>query len=253
MASIKDEGVCIRHWDWSETSQTVSLLSREHGVIRGLAKGARREKGSFSGGIELLTRGELVCVIKSGGAMSTLTAWDLRETFPRLRRSLGAYYAAVYMADLAGHFLREGDPHPVVYDELVEGLRGLASGGAGDPALLRFQWALLSDCGYEPELARDVRTNQALQEAPTYAFAPGLGGLVAAQRDDVFTWRVRAETVDLLRDVARRAELGAEDAVIARANRLLGAYVREILGKEPPSMGVAILGGDGAGPERSPD
>ena len=49
MHTLKDTAICIRRWDFSETSQTVSLLTREHGILRGLAKGAKREKGTFSG------------------------------------------------------------------------------------------------------------------------------------------------------------------------------------------------------------
>ena len=44
MPIIADTAICIRCWDFSETSQTVSLVTREHGVVRGLAKGAKREK-----------------------------------------------------------------------------------------------------------------------------------------------------------------------------------------------------------------
>jgi hypothetical protein len=58
--NLIDEALCIRQWDWSETSQTVSLFCRTHGIVRGLAKGARRERSSFSGGIDLLARGEIV-------------------------------------------------------------------------------------------------------------------------------------------------------------------------------------------------
>ena len=64
MPVAHDQGVCIRHWDFSETSQTVSLFGRGLGLVRGLAKGARRERGSFSGGIGLLARGEIVAVVK---------------------------------------------------------------------------------------------------------------------------------------------------------------------------------------------
>ena len=42
MPTITDNAICIRRWDYSETSQTVSLLLRNHGVIRGLVKGAKR-------------------------------------------------------------------------------------------------------------------------------------------------------------------------------------------------------------------
>jgi len=60
-----------------------------------------------------------------------------------------------------------------------------------------------------------------------------------------------AETVDLLRDVASggSAAQGAAPASVRRANRLLATYVREILGREPPSMGVLFELGSGPGPE----
>ena len=64
VANLVDQAICIRHWDWSETSQTVSLFCRASGILRGLAKCARRERGSFSGGIDLLARGEVVAVVK---------------------------------------------------------------------------------------------------------------------------------------------------------------------------------------------
>ena len=56
MPAQHDQAICIRHWDYSETSQTVGLFGRTLGCFRGLAKGARRERGSFSGGLDLLTR-----------------------------------------------------------------------------------------------------------------------------------------------------------------------------------------------------
>jgi hypothetical protein len=57
---------------------------------------------------------------------------------------------------------------------------------------------------------------------------------------------VRAETVSVLRSIGR-GSTGAPEAT-ARANRLLAAYIRAILGKEPPSMGAlftSLPGGPG--------
>jgi len=38
--SITDDAVVLRVWDFSETSQTVALLTRARGSVRGLAKGS---------------------------------------------------------------------------------------------------------------------------------------------------------------------------------------------------------------------
>ena len=70
MPTITDNAVCIRRWDYAETSQTVSLFLREHGIIRGIAKGAKREKGAFSGGIDLLTRGQVVAMFRQRSAVN---------------------------------------------------------------------------------------------------------------------------------------------------------------------------------------
>lgn len=255
MATLRDDAVCIRHWDWSETSQTVTLLGRQTGLIRGIAKGAKRENARFSGGLEVLTRGEIVASARSGAALATLTAWDLQESFPALRQSLRAFYCGMYFADLVGHLVSEGDPHPALFDGLLDALRSLASPGSEDLALLRFQWLALGEAGYRPELDADVIAGGPLILAASYGFRPGQGGLT---RDPAHAgpssqpalsgpaWRVRHETVRLLRGLSAGPEESAEAALpdaVARANRLLAHYIREILGRQPAAMsGVFGLG-----------
>ena len=72
MATVTDDAVCIRQWDWSETSQTVSVFAREHGLLRGVAKGSKRENSRFSGGLEVLTRGEVMAIVKPTAEMANL-------------------------------------------------------------------------------------------------------------------------------------------------------------------------------------
>lgn len=236
MNGLRDEGVCIRHWDWSETSQTVSLLTRDHGVVRAIAKGARREKGPFSGGIELLTRGEALWIPRSGDALATLTAWDLLETSPGARASLEGFYAGSYMIDLVHHMLTDHDPHPGVFDALVASLRSLTT--LAREAVLCFQWALLVEAGYRPSLGEG-----ALSRSGTLWFSPALGGT----RDTPVEggWGVRAATVELLRRVeggAAPGELGAPPESVDRASRLLASYIAHIVGAELPSARACFPG-----------
>ncbi len=237
MPTIRDQAICIRRWDFSETSQTVSMLARETGVIRGIVKGAKRATGPFAGGIDLLAAGEVVAIVKSGRDLATVTAWDPRETFPVVRRDLAANRAGLLMADLAHHMLRELDPHPRVYDSLIEGLRGIGDPGTVPSALLHFQWTLLGETGYEPRLDRDAQTGDTLPDGDaTLAFSASAGGAVAdtGAHD---RWRVRRATIELLRTVAARQPTGAAaPADFDRANRLLAAYIRELLGTEPHAM-----------------
>lgn len=229
MPTHTDEAICIRQWDWSETSQTVSLLSKGLGIVRGIAKGSRRPKSAFSGGIEPLTRGEFTAIVKSGEGLSTITAWDLTETFPWLRSSLAAHHAGLYMADLVQHFLRDHDPHPAAYGALLEGLRGLRDDKWIQANLLRFQWALLNETGFRPTLEAD-------DPGAVQGFDPEAGGF----RPDpgpgrhATVWRVRPETVEALLAVERGEHPGSGQGV-ERANRLLATYAAWVLGRTPPS------------------
>lgn len=250
MPTIVDNAICIRRWEFSETSQTVSLFTRVHGVIRGLAKGARREKGAFSGGFDPLTQGQIVAIVKPGGELATLTEWTLQETCRHIRQSLEANRAALYMADLVHHMVTDHDPHEALFDDFVLAIDALREPEKREIALLRFQWRLLEETGYRPQLDQDVETGRVVtDETQTLAFSARAGGLVedtgASDR-----WRVRRETIEALKSIAAgETSQSPPVEVLARGNRLLAAYLREMMGTEPATMrwrfGVlGVPGGD---------
>ena len=260
MPTVRDQAICLRVWDWSETSQTVSVFSRELGVLRAVAKGSRRGDARFSGGLEVATRGEIVAIVKpserSPDTLATLTVWDLQEIFPALRTSLSAFHGAMYMVDLVRHFAKDADPHPLLFDALLGCLRALGNAEQVVMGLLRFQWEMLTHTGHRPELFRDVSGAGELPPGQTFRFSPSLGGLVgspagtdARRPDPGDVWRVRPETIETLRRVADagRNHGGVGPAAFApeavgRANRLLAWYVRTVLGTWPESAHTVFPG-----------
>lgn len=247
MPRFKDQAICIRHFEWSETSQVVALLTQEHGKVRGLAKGSKRTSpgavARFSGGIELLTRGEAVGVTKPTTDLATLTEWDLQNPYHHLRKNLVAQRCAMYAADLTNAFAADHDPNQAIFNAMAQFLQTLARPPERAQALLRFQWSLLNECGYQPELDRDVRSGQSLPATASYTFDPQAGGLTTAEvagtdHAGAGPWRVRRETVEALR-------INADDHVsspqaIVRANRLLCVYARSILDRPLPTMDFVL-------------
>ena len=222
-----DEAVCIRHWDYSEASQTGGLYSRRSGLLRAIAKGARRPRGSFGGGIDLLTRGEFGAVMTSGSELASMVEWTLLETFPHVRTSIDANRIAYYAADMVGRMSVLHDPHPELYGALVQLLRDAA---AGAPALLRFHWVLLSESGWQPRLDAHGSSGDSV-----VAFDPRSGGTVPGSPEG--SWKVRASTLEAIRCVVEGRPLPHESpAPLDRANRLLAAYLRDTLGTEPDTM-----------------
>ena len=230
MATVSDRAICIRHWDFSETSQTVSLFGREQGVFRGIAKGSRREKSNFSGGVDLLTLGDVTAIIKTTTDLATVTEWGLNRVWWKIRRDPAANRTAYYLADCIGRMLEKRDPHPGIFDGLVSALDRMEAGESAENTVLCFQWLLLVDTGYKPkiELAPD--------SGDTLAFSAREGGLV--EGDTVSgLWRVRRSTIELLRGLDESGRVDdADETTVRRASRLLAAYLREIMGSEPNTM-----------------
>lgn len=245
MPRFKDHAVCIREIDWSETSQITVLLTRDHGKIRGLAKGSKRQSPSaiarFSGGIELLTRGQLVATTRRTSELATVTEWDLQDDYHFLRRHLDRQYLAMYAADITHFMIGDEDAYPNVFDALLQLLEALRNDAQSQAELLRFQLVLLRDTGYQPELQADVQTGEMLENRRTYTFDPTAGGLTT-QTDDR-DWQVRAETVVCLRQMMQSSTpptAECDPAAFHRANRLLCSYIRALLDRELPTMRVLL-------------
>lgn len=247
MGGTIDQAICLRTWDWSETSQTALIFMRRFGALRVLAKGARRPNAPFSSGLEIATRGEVRVFPRLGGGLSTLASWDLEVRYAAPRSSLAWFHASQYAVELVSSSLTELDPHPRLFDALDA---FLAHDRCDDPvgAIVRLQWEALGETGHMPDLTAgpaepgvDGPDGEG-RSVGVYWFAPAMGALVSGARGVGEVWRVRAGTVECLRLVAGGRASGAVGPITwARVARLLDAYLRYALGADLRSFGPVEL------------
>ncbi len=267
MARIEDQAVCVRIWDWSETSQTAVLLMRDHGMIRGIAKGSKRDRSAFSGGLELCTMGHAGAILKPNSELALLTHWDLESPMPGIRRSLLAYNIAMLGVDLIPRRIQDHDPHPEVYEALL-GLLRFCDGSEGSERadghdfdsvtfgmLSWYLWTVLVAVGAMPVVDHNVLTGEPLLPAEVYGFSAQLGGVtqdpITNSRSNsirtgsdpelpIGVWRIRAQTVEMLSSLGQRPSvslfLGRSKGDNERLARLLCAYIQERTGTEIPAM-----------------
>lgn len=181
MALVHDRCICLKKTEFSETSQILTLFSRQHGITRVIAKGAHRRTkagaSKFDGGIDFLDLGQAVFSHDPARDLVPLTEWSLREGHLGLRRSLRGIYLGLYAAELVGRLIEEHDPHPELFDRLEFTLPELAT-LRREESFLAFEMDLLRESGYLAELFSCVSCGFALDErGPTY-FSSERGGTI---------------------------------------------------------------------------
>src|SRR5512146_2296347 len=113
MPAIKDQAITLRRLDYSETSQVLLFLTRDHGPRRLLAKGIKRgTKKKFATGIDLLEHGRVVFSSRTPGdsSLGTLMEWQQINLYIGLRTELARLYAAQYAAEVTAAMVEEADP-----------------------------------------------------------------------------------------------------------------------------------------------
>ena len=147
----KDQAICIRKTDYSETSQIVTLLTKEHGKISAIAKGARRTKSTvFSGAIELFSTGEIVFSMPESAKLATLTEFDQIPLYPGLTRSLYNLNCALFSAELINKMVDQHNPHRELFELFAEFLSNIQSCRTKEQSLsrlIKFQIDLLLELG----------------------------------------------------------------------------------------------------------
>ncbi len=181
-----DQALVLRLTEFSETSQIVTLFGHRHGLLRLIAKGARRStKTRFAAGLDLLELGDVSYAPPRGDAqLGTLTEWSQRDSFSGLRSEAVRLFGGLYAAELVATLTEVDDPHPELFDALLRLLRDLSGHATADSAptpadaLARFQNALLTSIGYAPDLQNCVDCKRPPTAGGVIYFSPAAGGLL---------------------------------------------------------------------------
>ena len=179
---ISDEPAFVLHrYDWSETSLILDVLTRHHGRVALVAKGAKRPSSSLRP--ILLPLQPLHLSFGGDAEVRTLKSaeWVGGQVMPTGEALLSGYY----LNELLLRLLARDDAHPRLFDIYRMVVQVLASEhGEVVPAALRvFELGILRETGLLPSLDAQTMSLQALRAHDHYTLVPE-GGLRQAHADD---------------------------------------------------------------------
>ena len=179
MRVYRAEAIVLRRWHIGETDKSVTFLTRSHGKLGAIAKGARRPTSRIAGATELFTHCRVLLAV--GRNLDVLTQCETLEPFLNLRAELDRFAAASYMAELTDTMVDERMPVPALFDILLDALRGLDAGRMPHLVVRAFELYAAREQGYEPSLSRCVRCRAEVPASQDSAFSAALGGVVCGR------------------------------------------------------------------------
>jgi DNA repair protein RecO (recombination protein O) len=178
---VKSLGIPLRCVDFSDTSQVVSLFTRELGLVEGIAKGAHRPRNSFQGPFDQAVVYEAVFIPRPRASLSLFTEAEVADGLRGLRATWEKYLAAALLIEFLRAMSSPFEPQPELFDLALSALRALEVATTADirACLLRFEVRALRLGGFLGSVDACVRCERSWPGGKRPAlFSPQAGGLV---------------------------------------------------------------------------
>lgn len=225
MPIYRDEGVVLRTHKLGEADRIVTLLTRQHGKVRAVAKGIRRTSSRFGSRLEPFMVADLQ--LYEGRSLDTITQAESLGAYGQIiAADYDSYTAASVMVETADK-LTESDTNRQQYLLLLGALRSL-SRAEHAPAMTLDSYLLraLSLAGWAPSF---VDCSRCQRPGPHETVVVQMGGVVCSECAPTGSPKIDVETLDLLGSLlAGEWDIVdvADAAVQSRASGLVAAYVQ---------------------------
>lgn len=243
--SYRDHAVVVRTYDFGEADRIIVLLTRAHGLVRGVAKGVRRAKSRFGSRLQPFVL--LDVQLYSGRNLDTITAADTVEFFGAGIIEIWENYtsACAILESAEKLAVANYGEDPTLFDAVVNALRELQalkdSRDANYPTLVvdRFLLQAMAHEGWSPSLFHCAACNN---PGPHRSFHPGHGGAVCGTCRPPGSPKVHSETLHLMWLLLHDSKLESVpenfSELVAEAHQLTRAYLQWHLERSIASLKV---------------
>ena len=120
------EGIIVSERDYGETSKIVNIITKEHGIIGAMAKGAITMKSELRSVSGKLTYGVFHLYYKKD-KLSTLTGVDLLDSFKNIKKDIAKITYASFLLELTEQVMKQSYQDGI-YELVIAALKKINEG-----------------------------------------------------------------------------------------------------------------------------
>lgn len=182
MPTYQADAIVLRRLDYGEADRILTLLTREHGKLAVIAKGARKSKTRVGSSLDLFGRSRMM--LAKGANLDVVAQVEGRGDVRHINGDLGRTAYSCLVAEVVDKVLEDRHPVDDVFELVVETFHRFNTPerlARADSAW--FVMRILDLLGYMPQLHNCAGCGNALPEAASW-FSPLLGGVICARCAD---------------------------------------------------------------------
>ncbi len=210
--SFRASAVVLRHADWGEADQLLTLYTREQGMVRALAKGARKMTSRKGGHLQPFT--QITVQLAKGRDLLIVTQVETVNAFLPLHDDLVKLSYASYVVELLLRFSYEEEGgNPTLFRLLVETFDRIEKEAEAWLAVRYYEMRFLDAVGFRPQLFECANcAREILPEDQFFSFTGG--GVICPRCGQGLTnlARISVETLKYLRHFQRSSYRDASRA-----------------------------------------
>jgi DNA repair protein RecO (recombination protein O) len=234
----QSDAIVLRTTGVGDQDKLVVLFCRDKGVLRGVAKGARKFSNRFGSSLEPMSVVRVFYYEKERRELVTISDCDLLESFFEMQSDSRTAFLLSYFAELVEEFAPARAKEDVLYRLLLAVLRCLREGGDRVFLAAYFEAWMLQINGFLPELGTCRKCHRRLN--PGW-LAPKREGAYCAECAPLKKDEVPAETQSFLRwaranPPGTTCGLPLAAAEIGRIRKTLQALIVFHLEREPRTL-----------------
>lgn len=115
MAIIETEGLVLKSYGLAEADKIVVFLTQEYGLVRGVAKGAKRLKSKFGGSLEPFSIVRLTYWQKEERELVSIQQSEIIKSFFETAVNPNNFQKFAYIVELLSDFAPPSDPNERLY------------------------------------------------------------------------------------------------------------------------------------------